>query len=188
MKTRNTPAKSIATDETIEQLLWDCLDEIPFIEHKQVEQRIFAHPGRPEIIAKLRIGGQDRTLVAEVKANGQPRLVREAIGEILQYRQNYPNAYGVVIAPVLSAHAMKICRQEGIGYLDLAGIASSISSSSTSTKMDGSRQKMDGRTSVPGIPPAWSGFCAPSICIPTGPGKSASSPWRRLSRPIRRSV
>jgi hypothetical protein len=121
MKTRNTPAKSIATDETIEQLLWDCLDEIPFIEHKQVEQRIFAHPGRPEIVAKLRIGGQDRTLVAEVKANGQPRLVREAIGEILQYRQNYPNAYGVVIAPVLSAHAMKICRQEGIGYLDLAG-------------------------------------------------------------------
>jgi len=121
MKTRNAPVKEIATDEAVERLFWETLDEIPFIEHKQVEQRMFAHPGRPEIVARIRINGQDRTLVAEVKANGQPRLTREAIADILQYRQNYPNAYGLVIAPVLSAHSIKICRQEGIGYLDFSG-------------------------------------------------------------------
>src|SRR3954467_12481696 len=82
MKARTSPARDIATDESTEHLLWECLDEIPFIEHKQVEQRLLAHPGRPEIVARLRIGGQDRTLVAEVKRNGQPRLVREAIADI----------------------------------------------------------------------------------------------------------
>lgn len=121
MKPKPAPVKNIATDEATEQLLWDCLDEIPFIEHKQVEQRLLAHPGRPEIVARLRIGGHDRTLVAEVKNNGQPRLVREAIAEIAQYRQQYANAYGVVIAPLITQQAAKICRQEGVGYLDLAG-------------------------------------------------------------------
>ena len=123
MKTTRTPVpeRGIATDETTEELLWDCLGEIPFIEHKQVEQRLLAHPGRPEIVARVRIGGQDRVLVAEVKANGQPRLVREAIREIGQYRQQYANAYGIVIAPWISPAAARICRQEGVGYLDQAG-------------------------------------------------------------------
>ena len=123
MKSTRAPGvgKSIATDEATEHLLWDCLDEIPFIEHKQVEQRLLAHPGRPEIVARIRVSGQDRVLVAEVKANGQPRLVREAIREIAQYRQQYANAYGIVIAPCISTASARICRQEGVGYLDQAG-------------------------------------------------------------------
>jgi len=32
MKTRIAPNKVVATDEAIEQVLWDCLSEIPFVE------------------------------------------------------------------------------------------------------------------------------------------------------------
>jgi len=121
MKTKNAPAKAVATDEAIEQVLWDCLAEIPFVEKQKVEQRLIADPSRPEIVARAHIGGQERLILAEVKANGQPRLVREAVDNILKYRQTYADAYGLVMAPSFSPQAAKICRQEGIGYLDFSG-------------------------------------------------------------------
>jgi hypothetical protein len=121
MKSKNAPAKAVATNEVIEELLWDCLAEIPFIEMQKVEQRIIADASRPEIVARARIAGQERLILAEVKPNGQPRLVREAVESILKYRQTYADAYGVVLAPSFTPQAAKICRQEGIGYLDFSG-------------------------------------------------------------------
>jgi len=121
MKKKNAPLKVTATDETIEQLLWDCLAEIPFVETQKVEQRIIAEPGRPEISARVRINGQERLILAEVKANGQPRLVREAVDNILKYRQTYADSFGLIIAPSFTPQAIKLCRQEGIGYMDLSG-------------------------------------------------------------------
>ena len=121
MKTKHAPSKALATDEAHEQVLWDCLSEIPFVEMQKVEQRIIADPSRPEIVARARINGQERLILAEVKANGQPRLVREAVENILRYRQTYADAYGLVMAPSVPPQAAKICRQEGIGYLDYSG-------------------------------------------------------------------
>ena len=121
MKMKNALVKAVATDETIEQMLWDCLAEAPFIENHKVEQRLIADPNRPEIVARVRIGGQERLLLAEVKSNGQPRLVREAVESLTKYRQTYADSYGLVIAPSFTPQAIKICRQEGIGYLDFSG-------------------------------------------------------------------
>lgn len=121
MKTKNALVKAVATDETIEQMLWDCLVEAPFIETQKVEQRVIADANRPEIVARVRIGGQERLLLAEVKSNGQPRLVREAVESLTRYRQTYADSYGLVIAPSFTPHAIKICRQEGVGYLDYCG-------------------------------------------------------------------
>ena len=121
MKTTKTKTKPVATDDALEQLLWDCLAEVPFLQIQNVEQRVFADPSRPEIVARIRLGNAERTLLAEVKPGGHPRLIREAIENIIRYRQTYADAYAMVIAPAFTAHAMKICRQEGIGYLDFAG-------------------------------------------------------------------
>lgn len=121
MRTKTTPGKATATDEAIEQILWDCLSEIPFIERHKVEQRIIANPDRPEIVARAHVDGKERLILAEVKTNGQPRLVREAIENIRKYRVTYADAYGLVMAPSFTAQAVKLCRQEGIGYLDFSG-------------------------------------------------------------------
>ena len=118
---KNAPVKAVATDETIEQMLWDCLAEVSFIETKRVEQRVIADPNRPEIVARLTIGGKERVLLAEVKSNGQPRLVREAVESLAKYRQTYVDCYGLVIAPSFAPQSVKICRQEGVGYLDFCG-------------------------------------------------------------------
>ena len=121
MKTTSTMNKPVATDDAIEQLLWNCLAEVPFVQIVKVEQRVFTDASRPEVIARVRIGANERVLLAEVKKNGQSRLVREAIENILRYRQTYADSYALVIAPSFTAQSAKICRQEGIGYLDLAG-------------------------------------------------------------------
>jgi hypothetical protein len=121
MKRKKSKIKPVATDDAIEQLLWDCLSEVPFLQIQTVEQRVFADPTRPEIIGRIRIGTNERAVLAEVKANGQPRLVREAIDNILRYRQTYADAYAVVIAPSFSPQSQKICQQEGVGWLDSSG-------------------------------------------------------------------
>src|ERR1043166_7514581 len=118
---KKTSTPQSATDERAEQLLWDCLKEIPFVQILKVEQRIIVDPGKPEILARIKVGERERVILAEVKPNGQVRLVREAIGEILKYRETYADAYGLVIVPSITPQAVRICRQEGIGYLDFSG-------------------------------------------------------------------
>lgn len=120
-KTKNGTLKASATDEAAEKLLWDCLVEVPFLQLQKVEQRVLKEPGRPEIVARVKLNERDKCILAEVKANGQTRLVREAIEEILAYRETYADAYGVIIAPYITPAAARLCRQEGIGYLDFGG-------------------------------------------------------------------
>ena len=50
-------------------------------------------------------------------------MVREAIGAILKYRETYADAYGLVIAPEITPQSARVCREEGIGYLDFSGNA-----------------------------------------------------------------
>jgi len=120
-RTAKASVRQIATDEAVEQLLWECLAEIPFVEVHKVEQRLIVEPDRPEVAAHIQVRGHETVILAEVKANGQPRLVREAIAHLHKYQQNHANAYGVVIAPFITPMAAKICRQEGVGYLDFSG-------------------------------------------------------------------
>jgi hypothetical protein len=60
-------------------------------------------------------------LAVVVKAEGQPRMVREAACEVLKWRQTMPGAYGVVVAPFIAAGGAAVCREEGIGYVDMSG-------------------------------------------------------------------
>lgn len=113
----------MATDEAADQLLWDCLAEIPFLQTQKVEQRILREAGRPDIMAHVRTPAGPKVLLVQIQDNGQTRLVREAIGEILKYRETYADAYGVVMVPHITPRAAGLCKQEGIGYLDFSGNA-----------------------------------------------------------------
>lgn len=57
----------------------------------------------------------------EVKGNGQPRIVRSAIYQLLRYRERNPKTYCVIIAPYISSQSAEMCAEEGIGYVDFAG-------------------------------------------------------------------
>jgi hypothetical protein len=113
--------KLSATDENAEQLLWNCLNEVPFLRDSKVEQRLIAEPGKPELMARVTLGERQKLILGEVARNGQPRAVREAIQDLSSYLQTYADAYGVVLAPRITNESARICRQEGVGYLDFAG-------------------------------------------------------------------
>ena len=106
-------------ERSAEKALRDCLKDIPFLQVRRPRRAPVKNGYQPDLLVKL--PDREQLLVAEVKSSGQPRLAREAVNQLLRYRESFPNAYGVFIAPYISPQAAAICSQEGIGYVDLAG-------------------------------------------------------------------
>lgn len=74
-----------------------------------------------DFLAKLATPTGNIELIVEIKSNGQPRIVREAVGALLMLKRAYPKAYGVVAAPYISAESAAICEAENVGFVDFAG-------------------------------------------------------------------
>lgn len=61
-------------------------------------------------------------LVIEFKNQGHPRQLREAVNQLLRYRHHSRrNDYPVVMAPYITEEGAGVCKQEKVGYCDLAG-------------------------------------------------------------------
>jgi hypothetical protein len=57
----------------------------------------------------------------EYKPNGQPKYANDAVKSLNFTRRLIPGSYGVFCAPFISDESARICKEAGIGYLDLAG-------------------------------------------------------------------
>ena len=75
----------------------------------------------PDLLVYLKRPEGSKTVIFEIKNNGQPREARITIHQIQQQLKNFPNAYGVMVAPFVSNQVAEICQEAGIGYMDLAG-------------------------------------------------------------------
>jgi hypothetical protein len=111
--------KLLEIEDQAEKALKRCLEKVPFLEslRKEVSEGDF----RPDILATISLPEGKQTLVVEVKNNGQPRVAREAVNQLLRFLGKYPDAYGIFIAPYISPEAADICKKDGIGYIDFAG-------------------------------------------------------------------
>jgi hypothetical protein len=99
-----------------------CLQEAPFIRVKSAKERGRQGDARADLVLNLRAkAGASSQIIVEVKTSGQPRLAREAVNQLLRLRSEFPDAYGVFVAPYVSPESAEICKKDGIGYLDLAG-------------------------------------------------------------------
>jgi hypothetical protein len=95
------------------------MDEVPFFRvYEVITNR--SSPGA-DFRIKLRIQNRPLTVLAEYKNSGQYRLARQATYEIKDCLVKSLGAYGVFIAPYISPDAAAVCKEAGIGYLDLAG-------------------------------------------------------------------
>jgi hypothetical protein len=102
--------------------LLSCLSKIPFLKVTDIQQSSGETTDRLfDIKTKIRIEDRILNLIAQVKRSGQPRLAREAVNQMLRYKDRIPDANFVFIAPYISPRAAEICESEGIGYLDLSG-------------------------------------------------------------------
>ncbi|MEA5079875.1 MAG: type IV toxin-antitoxin system AbiEi family antitoxin [Anaerolineaceae bacterium] len=90
------------------------LKEIPFD-----SSLVFAKDNAFDAI--LSIPQEKVRLLIQIKSNGQPRFVRDAVNALVLAQMNRPDSYGILIAPYISEEGMKICSEFGVGYLDLSG-------------------------------------------------------------------
>lgn len=104
-----------------ETALWQCLEQIPFVEIADIRHEAGADQTRADLIVRLNLPDGRQTLLAEIKTVGQPRQARAAVNQLLRYCAQDPSSYGIFMAPYISPGAAEICIREGIGFLDLAG-------------------------------------------------------------------
>ncbi len=108
-------------EKSAKTALLSCLSKVPFLKVLEVQgayRNTYVQTG-PAV--KIELPDGVLHLIAEVKNSGQPRLAREAVNQILRYKDKVSDAYFVFIAPYISSRAAEICQSEGIGYLDLSG-------------------------------------------------------------------
>lgn len=107
------------------RVLEDLLAEIPQVEVASMRREVsLIGDYRFDVVAELALAGRPAQLVVEVKANGQPRVIREAAIKLKRLlRDQSQGAVPLMMAPYLSEQARAVCKEEEIGYADFLGNA-----------------------------------------------------------------
>jgi len=108
-------------EKRAEEALKNCLSKIPFLRIEKTKKEADQNDVRPDLLITLRLPDRKMDLIVELKTSGQPRLARNAVNQLLRYRDKFPGAYGILVAPYISLRAAEICANSNIGYVDLAG-------------------------------------------------------------------
>jgi hypothetical protein len=101
------------------------LEQVPVIERLDIQP--VESPGGDvgvDIVVHASVLGKRHTLLCQVKSNGQPRHVRMALlelGNATAHRAQKTTP--ILIAPYLSPDGQALCREHGVGFLDLEGNA-----------------------------------------------------------------
>ncbi|HAM52094.1 MAG TPA: hypothetical protein DCP92_15920 [Nitrospiraceae bacterium] len=104
-------------ETTAQEALKGVLDKVPFLKVNSIERE----RDGVDILVNLSADNKKQELLVEVKSNGQPRMARDAVNQLIRYRSAYPDAYLLFMAPYISPQAADICMKDGVGYLDFAG-------------------------------------------------------------------
>lgn len=111
-------------ESRVVEALRHLLEQVPAITVLSIEQQVAAAGETGNILVHLEAAGQPRLLVCDVKSNGQPRYVRVALLRLRSYVvREAQGAIPVFAAPYLSPNAQSLCREEGVGFVDLEGNA-----------------------------------------------------------------
>ena len=97
------------------------LQAVPFAGDPTWEAQTSSGGVVPNARVSLPVRNGHFMILVEVKDNGQPRYAREAVTRLLLGLQRTDADYAVFVAPYISPRGAEICRENGIGYIDLAG-------------------------------------------------------------------
>ena len=99
------------------------LSDITFLELKDFKANVRINNKEADFVLSTLISGKPAKFIVEVKSQGEPRLVRMAIAQLKEYLKGFKDSYGILVAPYLSDTSRQICKETGIGCVDLAGNA-----------------------------------------------------------------
>lgn len=98
--------------------------KVKIIENEQgAAKGLFSNKGlQPDAVVKVSTKDRKRyMLFFEVKSAGQPRYARMAVNQLKNMVDGIEGWYGVFAAAFISDESKQICRENGIGFIDLAG-------------------------------------------------------------------
>ncbi|MFO7773839.1 MAG: type IV toxin-antitoxin system AbiEi family antitoxin [Dehalococcoidia bacterium] len=113
--------KEQETLERIRERLQALLGDVSFLKVGQPIMRMPLANRQPDLLFEVRAGNRVSKIIVEVKSRGEPRQVRYAIQQLREYLARVEDVYGVVAAPYISNDTGRLCRENGMGYVDLAG-------------------------------------------------------------------
>lgn len=108
----------------IQEQLLRLLDNIPILKDVNV---FSSHNEKYDIKAITKTeSGDDLVFLCEVKTSGEPRYIRSAVEQFMEYREYSQKVgrnkhYFIVAAPYVSPQSSKICEEHDMGYIDLSG-------------------------------------------------------------------
>lgn len=97
----------------------ECFSVVPELTIDSIEEA--ADDAAPDYRIVVQGKGFKQTIYLEIKALGTPKSTREAVNLLLRQIQNEPLTYGIFLAPFISPKSAAICKEAGIGYVDLSG-------------------------------------------------------------------
>lgn len=97
----------------------DCLSAVPSLTIDSIEEVI--EKEGPDY--RVSVQGEDfkQIIYLEIKTLGTPKSTREAVNLLLRRIQKEPMTYGIFVAPFISPASAAICKDAGIGYINLSG-------------------------------------------------------------------
>ena len=105
----------------IKAKLQTLLAEVPSARVKAWKEGSQGGGGRADLVLDVGVGVERWRLLVEIKGSGEPRIIRGAIQQLRDYLSDAGKAYAAVAAPYLSSRAAEICKDAGMGFVDLAG-------------------------------------------------------------------
>ena len=105
------------------QSFYSLLSRVPFIRLKYAKAVTKPRAMAEDSIVKVFIDGRPVKFILEAKSQGEPRLIRVAVAQLKDYLKNTKDTYGILAAPYLSDASRQICKEGGVGCIDLAGNA-----------------------------------------------------------------
>jgi len=97
----------------------DCLSVVPSLTIDSIEE--LSVKDMPDYQAIVQGEGFKQIVYLELKTLGTPKSTREAVNLLARRIQNEPTSYGIFIAPYIAPVSAAICKESGIGYVDLSG-------------------------------------------------------------------
>lgn len=126
----------MATEEEVKDQVVDRLASLlPQVEVLELDIEGRFQDARFDLVARVRVGEVERTLLIEVKSSGQPRYLRQVIARFRETNFSDANVHLLIAAPYISPRGMDICRRHQVG-----GISSSIWICTSIRRADGSNR------------------------------------------------
>ena len=105
----------------IKDRLEEILRDTPFLSISSTSTETSLSGIQPDLQIELMVSNQPQRIIVEVKSVGEPRPIRSAIQQLREYSNRVENTYGMVAAPYISEYTARLCKENNVGYIDLAG-------------------------------------------------------------------